>query len=82
MSNSSCAYETLASNQYCRLSICRHCGAVNLNLPYRISLQFEIKQFLELADAFSQGAQQIRKKKSASSDTTQENVIELKKVLH
>lgn len=81
MSNNSCRYETLVHSKYCRLSLCRDCGVINVNLPYRISLQFGVSEFLEIADAFGIGAQQIRTAKNASLNI-QENVIALKKVIH
>jgi hypothetical protein len=57
MTTKPCPVEPLVSSEYCRLTLCPECGIVNLNLPYRISFQFEIHQFLGIAHTFTQGAQ-------------------------
>ena len=36
--------------------MCGICGIVNLNLPGRISFQFEMNQFLEIASNFHKAA--------------------------
>ena len=56
MSKASCPVESLISSQYCQLSVCMECGVVNLNLPGRISFQFEMSQFLEIASNFHKAA--------------------------
>lgn len=55
-----CPIEHLATSKYCQLSVCRECNIVNLNLPGRISFQFDIAQFLEIAQAFNKSAQLLR----------------------
>ena len=83
MSKNSCNHEPLVNSKYCRLTICHDCGVIHFNLPYRITLQFEPKQFLEIADAFTKGARRMR---SADNESTKLNsnsgVIELKKIIH
>ncbi|MGR9046846.1 MAG: hypothetical protein ACU83N_16305 [Gammaproteobacteria bacterium] len=81
MSNNACTHETLVNSKYCRLTLCRDCGIIQFNLPYRLSLQFEIAQFLEIADAFGKGAHQVRKANAPSLSDTAE-VIELNKSIH
>lgn len=70
MQNNPCPIEPLITSKYCQLSVCPECNVVNLNLPGRISLQFETAQFLEIVHAFNKSAQILRakaapKKKSA-----------------
>ncbi len=60
MQNKPCPIEPLVSSKYCQLSVCPECNVVNLNLPGRISLQFETAKFLEIAHAFNQSAQMLR----------------------
>lgn len=62
-----CIYEPLAMTQYCRITICRDCGLIHFNLPYHISLQFEITQFLAIADAFTKAARTLRNPQEKSS---------------
>ena len=81
MSKNSCTHETLVSSKYCSLVICRECGVIHFNLPYRISLQFEVVQFLEIADAFTQGARQVRTADTGSLNN-KAGVVELKKIIH
>ncbi len=57
-----CPIENLITSKYCQLSVCRECNIVNLNLPGRISFQFDTAQFLEIAHAFSQSARILRAK--------------------
>jgi len=70
MSKNSCPIEPLITSKYCQLSVCPECNIVNLNLPGRISFQFDTVQFLEIAHAFHKSAQILTakaapKKKSA-----------------
>lgn len=60
MSNKPCIPDPLVMSEYCRLMICPDCGTLHLNLPSRISLQFDISQFLAIADAFTRAAQILR----------------------
>ena len=76
MTHQPCPVEPLVLSEYCRLTICPECGVVNFNLPCRVSFQFEIQQFLEIANAFNEGAQILRKKTAAKRDA---KVIELKR---
>lgn len=64
MTTKPCPVEHLISSDYCRLSLCPECGIVNLTLPYRITFQFEILQFIGIAQTFSQAAQIITSKAS------------------
>jgi hypothetical protein len=81
MSKNSCTHETLVNSKYCTLVICRECGVIHFNLPYRISLQFEVMQFLEIADAFTHGARRVRKAETGSI-INKAKVVELKKIIH
>lgn len=62
MSNKPCPIEPLITSKYCQLSVCRECNIVNLNLPGRISFQFETEQFLEIANAFTKSARLLTAK--------------------
>lgn len=62
MSKKPCPIEPLISSKYCQLSVCAECNIINLNLPGRITLQFDTAQFLEIAQTFNQSAQLIRDK--------------------
>lgn len=62
MQNKPCPIEPLISSKYCQLSVCPECNVVNLNLPGRISLQFETAKFLEITNAFNKSAQILRDK--------------------
>lgn len=62
MTTKPCPVESLVSSEYCRLTLCPECGIVNLTLPYRISFQFDVHQFLNIAQTFSQAAQIINGK--------------------
>ena len=76
MSIKPCPMEPLVISDYCRLTICPECGVVNFNLPSRVSFQFEIEQFLEIANAFDKGAKILRIKTAAKQDA---RIIELKR---
>lgn len=56
MSKNNCSTELLISSDYCQLSFCRECNIVNLNLPGRISFQFDLHQFFDIANAFNKAA--------------------------
>lgn len=62
MSNNTCPVEPLVSSKYCHLSVCMECNIVHLNLPTRISFQYDLNHFLGLADAISRAAVMLRKK--------------------
>ncbi len=57
-----CPIEILIISNYCQLSVCMECRIVNLNIPGRISFQFEIHQFFEIADAFHKASQILKAK--------------------
>jgi hypothetical protein len=57
-----CPVEHLITSNYCQLSVCMECRIVNLNIPARISFQFEIQQFFEIADAFNKAAHILKVK--------------------
>jgi len=57
-----CPIEYLIISNYCELSVCMECRIVNLNIPGRISFQFEIQQFIEIADAFNKAVQILKVK--------------------
>jgi hypothetical protein len=70
MSNNTCPVEELVTSRYCQLAVCMECKIIHLNLPARMSFQFDLNQFLEIADAFSKAALMLRnktKKKSHNS---------------
>ncbi|MCK5829306.1 MAG: hypothetical protein KAH20_03300 [Methylococcales bacterium] len=62
MENRPCPIELLISSEYCQLSVCMECRVVNLNLPGRISFQFEIYQFIKIAILFSKAAHLLKEK--------------------
>ena len=62
MSNNTCPVEQLVTSRYCQLSVCMECRIVHVNLPTRISFQYDLNHFLGLADAFSRAALKLRKK--------------------
>jgi hypothetical protein len=66
MSNKPCIPDPLVMSEYCRLLICPDCGTLHLNLPSRISLQFDVSQFLSIADAFTRAAQILRSRMESS----------------
>jgi hypothetical protein len=57
--NNPCPIENLITSNYCQLSVCLECRIVNLNLPGRISFQFEIQQFFEIAAAFNKASKRL-----------------------
>lgn len=69
MTNNSCPVEPLITSKYCQLSVCPECNVVNLNLPGRISLQFDTGQFLEIADNFHKSALMLRAKSTQKKST-------------
>ncbi len=77
MTNQPCSTESLASSGYCRLTVCMECGVINLSLPSRITLQFEIHQFLEIASAFNRAAQILKAKTEPKQNA---KVIKLKQI--
>lgn len=64
MQNKPCLIESLVTTKYCQLSVYPDCNVVNLNLPSRISLQFETDQFIKTAHAFNQSARLLKTKTS------------------
>lgn len=68
MTSKPCPIEPLISSEHCKLSLCPECGIVNLYLPYRISFQFDVHQFIGIAHTFSQAAQQINNKYLLNQD--------------
>ena len=60
MTNKTCPLEVLVMTEYCRLTVCPECGVVHLNLPARVSFQFDMYQFLEIANAFTRAAQMLK----------------------
>lgn len=75
MSKQSCPVEPLITTKHCQLSVCMECGVVNLSLPGRISFQFDVQQFLDLADAFQTASHRLKGKSSPKKQG--DNVIEL-----
>lgn len=75
MSQKSCTPEPLVTSRYCKLSICLGCGTIHFNLPCRISLQFEVDQFLEIADAFTLVAK-ILKTPAKSTSKPKSNIVD------
>lgn len=75
MSKKPCPIEPLVSSKYCQLSVCMECNIINLNLPGRISFQFETQQFFDIAHAFTRSAQILNTKLSPNKES--EKVIEL-----
>ncbi len=78
MSNKSCPIAPLITTKHCQLSFCPECNIVNLNLPGRISFQFDTAQFLEIASAFNKSAQILRAK--ATPKRKSAKVITLKQL--
>lgn len=78
MSKKTCPIEPLITSTYCQLSVCPECNIVNLNLPGRISFQFDTAQFLEIAHTFNQSAQILRAK--AAPKRTSAKIIKLKQL--
>lgn len=70
MSKPLCPVENLISSQYCQLSVCMECKIVNLNLPGRISFQFEISQFLEIVSTFNRAAHILKAKTEPQQKST------------
>jgi len=62
-------------SEYCRLLICPDCGTLHLSLPGRISLQFDVSQFLAIADVFTRAAQILRSRMDMSP-RAKANVVE------
>jgi hypothetical protein len=62
MPKKTCPVENLISSQYCQISVCMECRIINLNLPGRISFQFEMSQFFEIANNFHKAARMIKAK--------------------
>jgi hypothetical protein len=75
MSKQPCPIEPLISSKYCTLSVCMECSVVNLSLPGRISFQFDVQQFLDLAESFHTASQNLRSK--LSNKQQGKNVIKL-----
>ncbi len=59
MMNKPCPIENLIASNYCQLSVCMECRIINLNLPGRITFQFEIQKFFEIADAFNKASKRL-----------------------
>lgn len=62
MENKACPIESLVTTEYCQLSVCMECRIVNLNLPGKISFQFEVNRFIEIANTFNQASQMLKSK--------------------
>ena len=60
MINKSCKTMPLASSKYCQLSVCKQCGVINLILPGRITMQFELQQFRIFAQTLNQAIQVLK----------------------
>lgn len=69
MTQKVCPVEPLIISKYCQLSVCMECEVVNLNLPGRVSFQFEAKQFIDIAHAFYQASQILREKQAPKQQT-------------
>jgi len=78
MSKKPCPIEPLITSTYCQLSFCPECNIVNLNLPGRISFQFDTAQFLEIAHVFNQSSQILRAKTAPKRKRAK--IIELKQL--
>lgn len=70
MSKNTCPVEPLISSKYCQLSVCMECNIVNLNLPGRISFQFDTQQFYEISEAFYNATQILRGKMALKQKDT------------
>lgn len=77
MMKKSCSTLSLITSKYCRLTACLECGVVNLNLPGRISLQFEIDQFIEIAREFNRAVQTLKTHKTGQRSG---NVVDIKRM--
>jgi hypothetical protein len=62
MENKSCPVELLLSSEYCQITVCMECRIVNLELPGRIILQFEIQRFIDIANSFNRATQMLKTK--------------------
>ena len=75
-----CPIEDLILSHYCQLSVCMKCRIVNLNLPGRITFQFEFQQFFEIADAFNKASNQLKVKLNPKQKETK--IIKLNSFLN
>ncbi len=78
MENNSCPIEPLITSKYCKLTVCMECNIVNLNLPGRITFQFETERFLDIAFAFNKAAQILRAKSAPKAESAK--IIELNNI--